>query len=76
MSNMSAQVILQCLFNCKTSVNEEILAELAKIDFDAHQSEQQATIRLSNPICVVDRIFAAHLSGERHSRLVVGYLKS
>jgi uncharacterized damage-inducible protein DinB len=64
---MSAQVILQSLFNYKASVNEEILAELAKIDPDTHQSERHAAIRLLNHIYVVDRIFAAHLSGQRQS---------
>jgi hypothetical protein len=43
---MSAQVILQSLFNYKASVNEEILAGRAKIDSDTHQSEQHAAIRL------------------------------
>jgi hypothetical protein len=41
---MSAQVILQSLFNYKASVNEGILAELAKIDPDTHQSEQHAFV--------------------------------
>jgi uncharacterized damage-inducible protein DinB len=64
---LSAQAILQSLFHYKACVNEKILAELAKIDPDTHQSERHAAIRLLNHIYVVDRIFAAHLSGERHT---------
>jgi uncharacterized damage-inducible protein DinB len=64
---MSAQALLHSLFRYKAWANEELFAEFAKLDPKVHRSERHAAIRLLNHIYVVDRIFAAHLSGERHS---------
>jgi uncharacterized damage-inducible protein DinB len=64
---MSAKAVLHSLFKYKAWANEELFAEFAKIDPKVHQSERNAAIRLLNHIYVVDRIFAAHLSGERHN---------
>jgi uncharacterized damage-inducible protein DinB len=64
---MSAQALLHSLFKYKAWANEELFAECAKIDPKVHQSERHAAIRLLNHIYVVDRIFAAHLSGDRHN---------
>ena len=63
---MSAQGILRSLFMYKISANEGLFAEFAKIDQNERQSEQHAAIRVLNHIYVVDRIFAAHLSGQKH----------
>jgi uncharacterized damage-inducible protein DinB len=55
------------LFKYKAWANEELFAELEKLDPVAQQAERHAAIRLLNHIYVVDRIFAAHLSGVAHS---------
>jgi uncharacterized damage-inducible protein DinB len=64
---MSAQGILHSLFKYKASANEGLFAEFARIDPNERQSEQHTAIRVLNHIYVVDRIFAAHLSGQKHS---------
>ena len=63
---MSAQGILHSLFKYKASANEGLFAEFAKIDPNERQSERHTAIRVLNHIYVVDRIFAAHLSGLKH----------
>jgi uncharacterized damage-inducible protein DinB len=64
---MSASTLLHSLFKYKAWANEELFAELGKVDPVAHQAERHTAIRLLNHIHVVDRIFAAHLSGEAHA---------
>jgi uncharacterized damage-inducible protein DinB len=64
--SMSASTLLQSLFRYKAWANEELFAELDKLDPVAHQAERHAAIRLLNHIHVVDRIFAAHLSDQVH----------
>jgi uncharacterized damage-inducible protein DinB len=64
---MSTQTLLLSIFKYKAWANEELFTGLAKVDAVAHQSERHSAIRLLNHIYVVDRIFAAHLSGETHS---------
>jgi len=64
---MSAKALLHSLFKYKAWVNEELFERFASIDPDAHQSEQHAAIRLLNHVYVVDRIFAAHVSGVKHN---------
>jgi uncharacterized damage-inducible protein DinB len=66
-SDMSAQTLLRSLFMYKAWANEELFAEFAKVDPEVQPSERNAVIRLLNHVYVVDRIFAAHLSGERHN---------
>lgn len=63
---MSASTLLQSLFRYKAWANEELFAELDKLDPALHSAERHAAIRLLNHIHVVDRIFAAHLSGQAH----------
>jgi uncharacterized damage-inducible protein DinB len=63
---MSTSTLLQSMFRHKAWANEELFAELAKVDPVAHAAERQAAIRVLNHIFVVDRIFAAHLSGQAH----------
>jgi uncharacterized damage-inducible protein DinB len=62
---MSA-ALLQSLFRHKAWANEELFAELDKVDAAAHPAERHAAIRVLNHIFVVDRIFAAHLCGRAH----------
>lgn len=63
---MSASPLLRSLFRHKAWANEELFAQLEKLDPVTHEAERHAAIRLLNHIYVVDRIFAAHLSGTAH----------
>jgi uncharacterized damage-inducible protein DinB len=63
---MSAQALLHSLFKYKAWVNEELFGNFARLDPGAYQSERHAAIRILNHVYVVDRIFAAHLSGVKH----------
>ncbi|MFZ2653014.1 MAG: DinB family protein [Burkholderiaceae bacterium] len=63
---MSTSSLLHSLFKYKAWANEELFVELEKLDPVAHAAERHTAIRLLNHIYVVDRIFAAHLSGETH----------
>jgi uncharacterized damage-inducible protein DinB len=62
---MSA-TLLHSLFRHKAWANEELFAELEKLDAATHADERHSAIRLLNHIYVVDRIFAAHLRREPH----------
>ncbi|MEO8103146.1 MAG: DinB family protein [Betaproteobacteria bacterium] len=64
---MSTSSLLHSLFKYKAWANEELFIELEKVDPAAHPAERHTAIRLLNHIYVVDRIFAAHLSGEAHT---------
>ena len=64
---MSTSTLLHSLFKYKTWANIELFDELAKIDPVAHEAARHTAIRLMNHIYVVDRIFAAHLSGISHA---------
>src|SRR6187549_425694 len=56
---------LQSLFAYKAWANSELLARLATVP--QNQTEQlQSCLRTLNHTHVVDRIFRAHLSGQRH----------
>jgi uncharacterized damage-inducible protein DinB len=63
---MSASTLLLSLFKYKAWANQELFAELEKLDAQAHQAERHAAIRLLNHVYVVDRIFQAHLDGTAH----------
>lgn len=63
---MSTSSLLVSLFQYKAWANDELFAELDKLDPLAHGAERHSAIRLLNHIHVVDRIFAAHLSGTVH----------
>lgn len=63
---MSASTLLLSLFKYKAWANQELFAELEKLDPVAHPAERHTAIRLLNHIHVVDRIFAGHLSGQAH----------
>jgi len=64
---MSASTLLHSLFKYKAWANEELFTELDKLDPATHQAERHTATRILNHIYVVDRIFAAHLSGEAHA---------
>ncbi|MBX3716528.1 MAG: DinB family protein [Burkholderiales bacterium] len=63
---MSTSTLLNSLFRHKAWANEELYAEVAKLDPATQQAERHSAIRLLNHIFVVDRIFRAHLAGEAH----------
>ncbi len=63
---MSASHLLQSLFKYKAWINEQLFAQVAKIDAAAHEAERHAAMRILNHVYVVDRIFAAHLAGKSH----------
>jgi uncharacterized damage-inducible protein DinB len=64
---MSASTLLQSLFRYKAWANDELFTELEKVDPVARQAERHMAIRILNHIYVVDRIFAAHLTGGKHA---------
>ena len=63
---MSSSSLLLSLFKYKAWANQELFAELRKMDPVAHEAERHTALRLLNHIHVVDRIFAAHLAGASH----------
>jgi len=63
---MSTSTLLLSLFRYKARADEELLAELAALDPAAWQAQRHGAIRILNHVYVVDRIFAAHLSGRAH----------
>ena len=58
--------ILPNLFSQKTWANNELFNQLATVKTPEHASALHNAIRTLNHIYVVDRIFRAHLLGERH----------
>jgi uncharacterized damage-inducible protein DinB len=64
---MSTSTLLLSLFKYKAWANDELFAEIGKMDPLAQQAERHAAIRILNHVYVVDRIFAAHLCGATHS---------
>jgi uncharacterized damage-inducible protein DinB len=63
---MSTSTLLLSLFKYKAWANAELFAQMQKLEPDVQQSERHAAIRILNHVYVVDRIFAAHLSGTTH----------
>ena len=58
--------MLSSLFRYKAWANDELLSAMATLDPAAHADERHAAIRIFNHTWVVDRIFAAHLTGVAH----------
>lgn len=58
--------ILHSLFKYKAWANEELLAAVGKLDPEAQKDARHLAIRILNHTYVVDRIFAAHLTGKTH----------
>lgn len=56
--------MLTALFKYKAWANEELLSQLEKLDPITPPSDHHTAIRIFNHTYVVDRIFAAHLTGE------------
>lgn len=53
-------------FRYKAWANAEMLDAIEKIDAAAHPEQWKLAVRLMNHTYVVDRIFAAHLTGTAH----------
>lgn len=58
---------LHSLFKYKAWTNEQLFAQVAKLDPESQKDARHLAIRILNHIYVVDRIFAAHLTGTKHA---------
>jgi hypothetical protein len=63
---MSGIGVLPSLFRYKAWANDELFAQVHKLNPNTHAAELQSAIRILNHVFVVDRIFAAHLTGTEH----------
>lgn len=61
-----SQKILASLFDQKSWANRELFDVVASITSTEHAASLHTAIRTLNHIYVVDRIFRAHLAGEKH----------
>ena len=59
--------ILHSLFRYKAWANDQLLACVGKLDPGTQNDARHLAIRILNHTYVVDRIFAAHLTGTAHS---------
>ncbi|WP_167146753.1 DinB family protein [Pseudomonas sp. OTU750018] len=64
---MSNASLLTSLLQYKTWANQELFAELQRLDPLTQHSELHAALRILNHIYVVERIFVANLQGIKHS---------
>ncbi len=65
-SCMSTHSLISSLYQYKAWANEALFAKLEAIDPVQHEAERHNVMRILNHIYVVDRIFAAHLTGTGH----------
>ena len=63
---MSSASLLISLLQYKAWANQELFAELQRLDPHSQQAELHAAIRILNHIHVVERIFVANLQGLAH----------
>lgn len=63
---MSAIALLREMFRYNAWANAEFFAKLGLLDPAEHGEERHVAIRLLNHCLVVNRIFAAHLTGRPH----------
>ncbi|MDO9620238.1 MAG: DinB family protein [Pseudomonas sp.] len=63
---MSSASLLTSLLQYKAWANQELFAELQRLDPITQHSELHAALRILNHIHVVERIFVANLQGIRH----------
>lgn len=64
---MSNASLLTSLLQYKTWANQELFAELQRLDPLTQHSELHAALRILNHIHVVERIFVANLQGINHN---------
>jgi uncharacterized damage-inducible protein DinB len=63
---MTAQTLLNSLFQYKASVDEELLDALALVSNNASSENFHAALRVLNHAHIVDRIFASNLQRKPH----------
>ncbi|WP_218276635.1 DinB family protein [Pseudomonas sp. HMWF032] len=63
---MSSHALLSSLLRYKAWANQELFAELQRLDPITQHSELHAALRILNHIHVVERIFVANLQGIEH----------
>nr|WP_249174934.1 DinB family protein [Burkholderia ambifaria] len=63
---MSANALLSRMLRYQAWANDEMLKAMSGLDAVRHAPARHLALRLMNHCLVVNRIFAAHLSGERH----------
>jgi uncharacterized damage-inducible protein DinB len=64
---MTAQTLLQSLFRFKAAIDEELMAALTVIGATAPVENVRSALRVLQHAHLVDRIFAANLSGTSHA---------
>nr|WP_245305886.1 hypothetical protein [Rhizobium leguminosarum] len=64
---MSAQILLNLLFQYKASVDDELLDALNAFGAEARSDDFRSALRVLNHAHLVDRIFAANLRRLDHS---------
>jgi uncharacterized damage-inducible protein DinB len=64
---MGAVTLLREMFRYNAWANAEFIAKLELLDADQHGEERHVAIRQLNHCLVVNRIFAAHLTGRPHA---------
>ena len=64
---MSAQTLLNSLFQYKASVDDELLDALNALEADAPSDAFRSALRVLNHAHLVDRIFVANLQGLGHT---------
>jgi uncharacterized damage-inducible protein DinB len=57
---------IHSLIGHKASINRQLFSALATANAKQHSSEVNAALDILNHICIVDRVFKAHLLGEKH----------
>jgi uncharacterized damage-inducible protein DinB len=65
-TTMSANALLSRMLRYQAWANDEMLKAMSGLDAERHAQARHVALRLMNHCLVVNRIFAAHLSGERH----------
>jgi uncharacterized damage-inducible protein DinB len=64
---MNSSKLLTSLFAYKAWANQQLFSRVMEIDEVAQQERRHNAIRILNHIFTVDRIFVAHLKGEKHA---------
>ncbi|WP_342705761.1 DinB family protein [Burkholderia arboris] len=65
-TTMSANALLSRMLRYQAWAHDEMLGAVSALDPVQHADTRHLALRLMNHCLVVNRIFAAHLSGERH----------
>jgi uncharacterized damage-inducible protein DinB len=66
-AKVSSSTLLRSLFEQKAWANRDLFDQVSKLDGAEYEQGRQIAVRLLDHIWVVDRIFAAHLTGGEHT---------